>query len=263
MMFSGEAYCRVTARWERQEEAPFCAGQAKALNLAVVEAGLVALAGAALFLPAGSLLVGWGPLSLEPAGAASLRGLALAGEAAAAFAEALPEAVALPPGACPEAAELLARLAQPQGAARESAAAFALLCLLAEAPQDGPALPALVAEALGHMHSHYGEVYGVEELAEELGVSKGHLIRSFSAALGMPPGRYLSLVRMDAAKRLLLQGLALDTVAGLCGFSGANYLCRVFKKATGLSPAAWQKKNAARPSALPARQEVWDETMYL
>ncbi len=41
--------------------------------------------------------------------------------------------------------------------------------------------------------------------------------------------------------RLLLhREYTLDVVASLCGFSGANYLCRVFKKETGQSPAQWR-----------------------
>ncbi len=259
MTFSGTAYCRVTGCWEHEGETPFEAGAPGTLSLAVADEGLAALVGQRQFLPAGSLLAGLGPLALEPAGNFCLRGLSLAGQAAEAFASALPGVLALPPGACPEAAELITRRCVPLSEERQSATAFSLLCLLAEAPQDRPVLPPLVAEALGQMHSHYGEVYGVEELAAELGVSKGHLIRSFTAALGMPPGQYLCTVRIDAAKRLLLQGLPLDTVAGLCGFSGANYLCRVFKKETGLPPATWQKKNATRTVADPG----WEDALYL
>ena len=56
--------------------------------------------------------------------------------------------------------------------------------------------------------------------------------------VGIPPGRYLTRVRVEAAQRLLLhREYTLDVVASLCGFSGANYLCRVFKKETGQSPA--------------------------
>ena len=81
----------------------------------------------------------------------------------------------------------------------------------------------------------------MEELSERLGVSKSHLVRTFTAALGIPPGRYLTRVRVEAAQRLLLhREYTLDVVASLCGFSGANYLCRVFKKETGQSPAQWQ-----------------------
>ena len=61
------------------------------------------------------------------------------------------------------------------------------------------------------------------------------------AAVGVPPGKYLTTVRIEAAQRLLLhREYTLDVVASLCGFSGANYLCRVFKKETGQSPAQWR-----------------------
>ena len=95
--------------------------------------------------------------------------------------------------------------------------------------------------AIADIRANYAGLYGVEELSERLGVSKSHLVRTFTAALGIPPGRYLTRVRVEAAQRLLLhREYTLDVVASLCGFSGANYLCRVFKKETGQSPAQWR-----------------------
>ena len=44
----------------------------------------------------------------------------------------------------------------------------------------------------------------MEELSERLGVSKSHLVRTFTAAIGVPPGRYQTTVRIEAAQRLLL-----------------------------------------------------------
>ncbi|MDE8723837.1 helix-turn-helix transcriptional regulator, partial [Faecalibacterium prausnitzii] len=70
---------------------------------------------------------------------------------------------------------------------------------------------------------------------------KSHLVRTFTAAVGVPPGKYLTTGRSEAAQRLLLhREYTRDVVASLCGFSGANYLCRVFKKETGQSPAQWR-----------------------
>ena len=54
------------------------------------------------------------------------------------------------------------------------------------------------------IRANYAGLYGVEELSERLGVSKSHLVRMFTAALGIPPGRYLTKVRVEAAMRLLL-----------------------------------------------------------
>ncbi len=121
------------------------------------------------------------------------------------------------------------------------------------------ALPPLVAAAAAQIHEHYGEVYGVAELAAQLEVSRGYLIRCFAGAVGMQPGKYLTLVRVENAKRLLAaEGHNLEVTAILCGFSGANYLCKVFKRHTGASPAAWRRKHkAAASGAGPAAG--WDE----
>ena len=131
----------------------------------------------------------------------------------------------------------MGRLAE-EGDASErvrSQLAFALLCELSDADSAAPALPPLVAAAIEDIRRNYAGLYGVEELSERLGVSKSHLVRAFTAALGLSPGRYLTSVRIEAAMRLLLhREYTLDVIASLCGFSGANYLCRVFKRPADL-----------------------------
>ena len=102
----------------------------------------------------------------------------------------------------------------------------------------------------------------MEELSERLGVSKSHLVRAFTAALGVSPGRYLTSVRIEAAMRLLLhREYTLDVIASLCGFSGANYLCRVFKKTTGQSPTQWRAMagQSALPELSPEQQRLEQE----
>ena len=92
-------------------------------------------------------------------------------------------------------------------------------------------------------------LYGVEELSEQLGVTKSHLVRVFKQEMGVPPGKYMTNVRIEAVKTLLLTDeYNLDMIAGLTGFSGANYLCRVFKREVGLSPAARRTQAPAEKS---------------
>ena len=117
---------------------------------------------------------------------------------------------------------------------------------LAHGDEEPRRLSPLVARAVEAIRDNYMALYGVEELSAQLGVSKCHLVRVFSSEMGMPPGHFLTSVRIEAAKLL---------IAGLCGFSGANYLCRVFKRETGLSPAAWRETAAHKAvvQKLPAR----------
>ena len=207
------------------------------------EAG-AAPGGSALLLPpqsaaAGHLVLSRGPLTLAPENECHLLCVQLTGQAAEQFLGGLSEMPFLARGeTCPAAAELMGRLAEEQDASERvrSQLAFALLCELSDADSAAPALPPLVAAAIEDIRRNYAGLYGVEELSERLGVSKSHLVRAFTAALGVSPGRYLTSVRIEAAMRLLLhREYTLDVIASLCGFSGANYLCRVFKKTTGQS----------------------------
>lgn len=230
--------------------------------------------GSALLLPpqsaaAGHLVLSRAPLTLTPEGESHLLCIQLTGQAAVQFLAGLTELPFLARGeTCPAAAELLGRLAAEADTPRSRAAsqlAFALLCELSGADSAAPALPPLVQEAMEDIRANYAGLYGVEELSERLGVSKSHLVRMFTAALGIPPGRYLTKVRVEAAMRLLLhREYTLDVIASLCGFSGANYLCRVFKKETGHSPAQWRAMagQSLRPGLSPEESQR-EQELYI
>ena len=232
-------------------------------------------AGAALILPpqtvpAGHLILSRAPLALAPAqaDACHLLCVQLTGQAAGQFLSGLRELPFLAKGgSCPAAAELMDRLAEEKEthSRARSQLAYALLCELADADSAAPALPPLVQAAIEDIRANYAGLYGVEELSERLGVSKSHLVRTFTAAIGVPPGRYLTTVRIEAAQRLLLhREYTLDVVASLCGFSGANYLCRVFKKETGQSPAQWRAMAGhAAQSGLSPEESLREQELYI
>ena len=194
----------------------------------------------------GDLLLGPGPMTLHPITPCHLLALPLTGLAADAFAAGLPVPRFADSAACPGAAELLARLCDgSRRGADASKTAYDLLCELSHADEAPPTLSPIVAEAVQAIRDNYMGLYGVEELSGQLGVSKCHLIRVFSAEVGVSPGKYLIQTRLEAAKLLLLEReYNLDVIANLCGFSGANYLCRVFKKEFGVTPAAWRETAA-------------------
>ena len=160
----------------------------------------------------------------------------------------------------PRAAVLAERLCRGEGEA-SAAECFGLVCALYEAAQQADhELPPLVVAAMAQIRVNYSGLYGVEELSNNLGVSKSHLIRCFSAALKKTPGEYLTEVRIDAAKQLLASpDYTLDIISGLCGFSGANYLCRVFRQKVGCSPAQYRRMMAAISprTVLPQEQHLY------
>ena len=83
----------------------------------------------------------------------------------------------------------------------------------------------------------------MEDLAQRLKISKSHLVREFFKYTGTTPGKYLTTVRIDAVKYLLATtSLSLNEIAARTGFSGDNYLCKSFKRATGETPVAYKQR---------------------
>lgn len=129
-------------------------------------------------------------------------------------------------------------------------AAFSLLMQLygESTPVAQSAYPALVSEAIGIMRNEFSYLYGIEELADRLHVTKNHLIRVFTAAVGLSPGKYLTNLRVQYAKLLLRSGEAsLEAVAAAAGFSGADYFGKVFRRETGFTPLGYARAHPALP----------------
>ncbi len=101
--------------------------------------------------------------------------------------------------------------------------------------------PSLVQDAVSIIESNYAYLYGVDDLADQLEVTKHHLIRLFTANTGISPGKYLANIRMIHAKSMLQtwEDTPLEIIAGACGYSCANYFSKAFKKNTGLTPTEY------------------------
>jgi AraC-like DNA-binding protein len=64
-----------------------------------------------------------------------------------------------------------------------------------------------------------------------------HLIRAFTREYGLPPHRYLTGRRVDAARRHLLAGRPVAEAASLAGFYDQSHLARHFTRFLGVTPA--------------------------
>lgn len=90
-----------------------------------------------------------------------------------------------------------------------------------------------------YLHGHYGEVVRLDALARLVDLHPRYLIRVFRKAIGVPPHRYLDLVRVAHAQDLIGRGFPLADVAALVGFSDQSHLTRHFRRAIGLTPGQY------------------------
>lgn len=81
-------------------------------------------------------------------------------------------------------------------------------------------------------------------LSRSLNISKNELSRYFTACLNSTFRIWLSEVRFEAAKKMMLDypDYNNDIISAECGFSSRSYLYRIFKEKEGCSPTVWRAK---------------------
>ena len=114
----------------------------------------------------------------------------------------------------------------------------------AVAPQRVPA----VERARAYLQSRPTQSVTLPEVGAIAGVTVSYLVRSFSRAVGLPPGSYHAQVRLARARRLLAEGRSATWVAYECGFADQSHLSRRFKECHGVTPGAFQEQYRQRHS---------------
>ncbi|GAA3873342.1 helix-turn-helix domain-containing protein [Streptomyces sedi] len=94
-----------------------------------------------------------------------------------------------------------------------------------------------------YMETHLSENITLDRLAKEVRLSRYHFLRRFSVATGKTPLQYLTGLRVDAARHLLVSGGdPISHVGRLCGFVTPENFARVFRKHVGCSPSEYRQR---------------------
>jgi AraC-like DNA-binding protein len=82
----------------------------------------------------------------------------------------------------------------------------------------------------------------IDTLAATAGLSPYLFVRSFGAAFGRTPHDLLIDIRIEHAKRALAGGTSVTEACIAVGLSSLGSFSTMFKRRTGMSPAAWQRR---------------------
>lgn len=100
-------------------------------------------------------------------------------------------------------------------------------------------------QAIQYIEKHIAEEdLCVQSIAKALKMSESHFRHSFKEVHNVSPARYISLKRIQIAKRLLntADEVSVEDVARQVGFSSIYYFSSAFKKEVKCSPTEWRKK---------------------
>jgi len=89
--------------------------------------------------------------------------------------------------------------------------------------------------------SHFDEKIDLNNIAGEAFFSKFYFIRLFNNIYKKTPHQYLSFVRIEKAKQLLMTEMTAARVCYAVGFESVSSFTGLFKRATGQTPSVYQE----------------------
>lgn len=104
----------------------------------------------------------------------------------------------------------------------------------------GPLRPE-IARARRIIQDRFARAISLHALAEEVGLSKFHLLRLFREEVGTTPHAYQLHLRIARAREMLDANASAAEVALACGFADQAHFTRAFKRIVGYTPGAFKR----------------------
>ncbi len=99
-----------------------------------------------------------------------------------------------------------------------------------------------IANAIRFVEDNYHRPINLQDIADAVALHPTHLCKRFSQVAGIPPGKYLTRLRIEHAKDLLLTtDFPITQIAQRSGFCDSSYFTRVFRSHLGRTPRDFRR----------------------
>lgn len=97
--------------------------------------------------------------------------------------------------------------------------------------------------AIQYIEKHYHRPISLEEIANQLEVSRQHTCVLFQETLGLRPIEYVNKVRTSKARELLLEEPhhSISEISSKVGYEDTSYFIKVFKRYQGVTPHKYRE----------------------
>ncbi|WP_151733553.1 response regulator transcription factor [Paenibacillus tengchongensis] len=114
---------------------------------------------------------------------------------------------------------------------------------LLEIDPDQPVMGEAVREALAYVEGHLGDQLTMAEVAGRLHLNASYFSVLFKEQTGLPFSEYLTRLRLQRAKELLLNSrLSVAEIGESVGYRTDKYFIKVFKEHEGVSPSRYRQR---------------------
>jgi AraC family transcriptional regulator len=113
-----------------------------------------------------------------------------------------------------------------------------------------------VERAIGTMNTSLGERLTIDDLARSAMFSKFHFSRVFQQVTGISPGRFLSAMRLNEAKRLLVTtSLTVADISHQVGYNSVGTFSSRFRHSVGVSPTTYRQLGGVTRLPVPVAEQ--------
>lgn len=104
---------------------------------------------------------------------------------------------------------------------------------------------AIFTQIYQHLNTNFTKIESMDQICEELNVSKYYISHVFKKYIGKPPMQYITSKRISYAKKLLQEtDLSACEIGEMCGYKDHTLFFKAFKKIVGTTPIAFRKENS-------------------
>lgn len=100
----------------------------------------------------------------------------------------------------------------------------------------------MIQTALGYINEHFGENISLQDVADNISISKNYLCDLFKKEIGVTFINYVTNLRIEKAKEYLANtDMKMYEVSYAVGYNDYAYFSQIFKKHTGITLSAYRK----------------------
>ncbi|WP_030057298.1 helix-turn-helix transcriptional regulator [Streptomyces novaecaesareae] len=104
------------------------------------------------------------------------------------------------------------------------------------------AIEQAVTRAIETMHDNIGELLTIDDMAQAAMYSKFHFSREFQRMTGVSPRRFLSAIRLETAKRLLVETtFTVTEISHRVGYNSVGTFSSRFASSVGIPPTVFRQ----------------------
>ena len=104
-----------------------------------------------------------------------------------------------------------------------------------------------VRDSKHFMEASFADKIELDSIAAAACMSRFHYIRTFQQIYGLSPRKFLKDIRIRNAMLFLKDGVPVNMVCARVGYDSLPTFCSAFRKGTGFSPKAFQKRHNSNP----------------